>query len=171
MNKQNFLIIAVISVFFAISIFAYQRQNAPLQKANQAIAAIDLRNFDKRAIVERSKTIEERIKDADLLFDESPIKAAGIYQDLIRQDPGRLDLHIRLGMLQLKNQQHDAAREHLHIVYEQKTAALQPDAAWFLGLLAIVEGDQDYAKNLLEESLNAGSQYQENAEQIYQLLN
>lgn len=170
MNKSSILILISISLFFAISIFAYQEQNAPLQLANQAIASIDLKNFKQRAVVRKTESLEDRLHKADALFEQDALKAAGIYQDLLKTDPGRLDLRIRLGMLYLKNRQHEAAREHLHIIYEHKSASLQPDAAWFLALLAIVEGKETYAKKLLAESLEAGSQYQGNAQKLHQLL-
>jgi tetratricopeptide (TPR) repeat protein len=170
MNKYNISIILILSAFFALSIFAYQKENKPLQLANSAIASIDLRNFDQRG-VHTKKSVPNQLRTADLCFEKQPLKAVGIYRDLLRQDPGNLDLHIRLGMLSLKQQQYEAAREHLHMVYEVKEAALQPDASWFLALLAIIEQDEDYAKKLLEESLEARSQYQEQAEILYQALN
>lgn len=170
MNKSSILILTGICVFFTIAIFAYQQQNAPLQLANQAIASIDLKNFKARAVLQKKKSFEQRLTKADALFDSKPLEAAGIYQDLLKSDPGRLDLRMRLGMLHLKNRQHEAAREHLHIIYEYKSASLQPDAAWFLALLAIAEQNESYAKKLLAESLEAGSQYQQEAEKLHQLL-
>ncbi len=170
MQRNSWLILTGIFLFFVLSIFGYQQHYRAEALAGRAIANIDLRYFGQRAIQISANTFQQRLQKADALFLEAPIQAMGIYQDLLKQDPGNLSLRMRMGMLQLKLRQYEAAREHLHVVYDQKEALLQPDACWFLGLLAVLEGNSAQAQVFLKESLEAGSQYQSQAEAVLKSL-
>jgi hypothetical protein len=178
MKKSTFLIILCIASIFGASLMAYQFQNRSLDMAARYISAINLDQFQFRGAMQNPnlKKIDSSVdllmktqlalQAINPLFEQKPLEALARYQQLLETDPAHLGLRIRLGMLQLKQGQRAAAKENLYFVYEQKDAGLQPDAAWFLALLAIVEQDNELAKQLLKESIDSECTYKEEATEL-----
>lgn len=182
MKKSTFLIILCILSFLGLSLMAYQFQNRSFDKAAHHISTINLDQFQFRGAMqnpnlkkvapktEELADIGPAIEAIDPLFVQKPLEALARYQQLLETDPGHLGLRIRLGMLQLQQGQHAAAKENLYFVYEHKDAGLQPDAAWFLALLAIVEQDNTNALQLLKESIDNECTYKQEAQELLTLF-
>jgi hypothetical protein len=92
------------------------------------------------------------------------------YESLLKKDPGNNSLQLRLGMIYLKLKQYDAAKEHFYFVYENKDSGLQPDSAWFLALISLIESDKTAAKNFLQESVTKKCSYKNEAAALLNCL-
>lgn len=177
MKKNTFLLLICMVSIAVVSLMAYKMNNRILDSAALHIANINLENFQYRGMMQAPKThadaaleMQAAIQTVDALFETKPLEALARYQQLLEQDAGHLGLRLRLGMLQLKLHQRAVAKENLHFVYAHKEAGLQPDAAWFLALLAIEEQMPDKANQFLQESIDSGCSYLEEAKQLFALF-
>lgn len=169
----------IIVTFLVISLFIYRQSCAALNSAATYVNAISLDYYVRRGMVQKKPQMNEasdlsvlrtEISKGDLYFVKSPLNAVLIYENLLKKDPGNMSLHLRMGMIFLKLGEHDTAREHLSFVYENKDSGLQPDAAWFLGLISVLQDEKTEAKTLLQECISKKCSYRNEAENLISLI-
>lgn len=182
MNRNTVYIGILISIGFAISLFLYQQQGAAKRLASKYKTNINLNYYQMRALVhqpqqikaanlaEYKANINTSISNWDQNFQKTPQRTLAGYLQLLEYDPGNVRIHLRIGMLALKLDQYELAKTHLYFVYKHKEAGIQPDAAWFMGLLALEEGNLLDAKQKLQESIDMKSNYSRHATKLIALI-
>jgi uncharacterized protein HemY len=167
---KTFLSLALILVLLSSFYYFYSKSNAALNLAATHVEAISLEYYTNRGMGQNKATqklsLREEIERVDLQFLKDPKMAAVSYEYLLKKDPGNNSLHLRLGMIYLKLKQYDAAKEHFYFVYENQESGLQPDAAWFLGLISVIEDDKVAAKDYLQESVIKRCSYKKEAAKL-----
>jgi len=161
-------------------LLAYQQEGAAERWAARYRANINLDFYQMRASSKNATIKTPPVADTSAFYakklkwdqklQDAPIKALAAYQQLLQKDPANTQLQLRIGMLALKLNQRELAREYLYLVYQEEITNLQPDAAWFLALLSIQEGHKKRAKAFLDESIKKGSNYLLQAQQLQPLL-
>ena len=177
MKKNTFLLLCCIAAIASISLMAYRTHNRVYDMAAWHLTTISLEHFQFRGAVGLQKSnatsileTQKALQNIDPLFTQKPHEALARYQQLMEKDPGHLGLRLRLGILQLKLHQMEAAKEHLYFVHAHPEAGLQPDAAWFLALSAIIEKDNGKAKQFLQESIDLECSYLADAKKLMELF-
>ena len=165
----------IVAVLLLVSFYYfYSKSNKALNLSATHIENVSLEYYTNRAMVKKKPaqliSLRDEINMADLQFLKNPKLAAVSYESLLKKDPGNNSIQLRLGMIYLKLKQYDAAKEHLYFVYENKDSGLQPDAAWFLGLITLIEEDKVTAKSLLQESLQKKCSYKKEAAELLEYL-
>ena len=164
------LITALLGAFY----YFYIQSNRALNLADRHIENVSLEYYTNRAMVQKkqaeSLSLRDEINLADLQFLKDPKMTAVAYESLLKKDPGNNSLQLRLGMIYLKLKQYDAAKEHFYFVYENKDSGLQPDSAWFLALISLIESDKTAAKDFLQESVTKKCSYKNEAAALLNCL-
>jgi hypothetical protein len=167
---KTYLSLALILVLLSSFYYFYSKSSAALNLASAHIEGLSLEYYTNRGMGQNKATqklsLREEIERADLQFLKDPKMAAVNYESLLKKDPGNNSLHLRLGMIYLKLKQSDAAKEHFYFVYENTDSGLQPDAAWFLGLISVIEEDKVAAKSYLQESVTKRCSYKKEAAKL-----
>ncbi len=166
--------IAIAVLLLGSFYYFYSQSNRALNLSARHIENVSLEYYTNRAMVQKkplqSLSLRDEIKLADLQFLKNPKLTAVSYESLLKKDPGNNSIQLRLGMIYLKMKQYDAAKEHFYFVYENEDSGLQPDAAWFLGLITLIEEDKVSAKSFLQESLQKKCSYKKEAAELLEYL-
>jgi thioredoxin-like negative regulator of GroEL len=166
--------LAIVVLMLGSFYFFYKQSNKALYLAARHLENVSLEYYTNRAMVQKkplqSLSLRDEIKLADLQFQKNPKLTAVSYESLLKKDPGNNSIQLRLGMIYLKMKQYDAAKEHFYFVYENEDSGLQPDAAWFLGLITLIEEDKVSAKSFLQESLQKKCSYKKEAAELLEYL-
>lgn len=154
--------------------YFYSLNSSALNLTAGHIEDISLEYYTNRGMVQNKQpqtlTLRQEINRADLQFLKDPKMTAVTYESLLKKDPGNISLQLRLGMVYLKLKQYDVAKVHFYFVYENKDSGLQPDSAWFLGLISIVEEDRDAGKTFLKECVTKKCSYKKEAAELLSSL-
>ena len=164
------LIILLLGSFY----YFYSLNSRALNLTAGHIEGISLAYYTNRGMVQNKQnqtlSLRDEIKKADLQFLKDPKMTAVAYESILKKDPGNNSLQLRLGMIYLKLKQYDAAKEHFYFVYENKDSGLQPDSAWFLGLISIIEENKEASKTYLQECIAKKFSYKKEAAELLSSL-
>ena len=168
--KKNIIIISIFVAISAIAVFLYRESSKAENLAATYINNLNLDMYAQRGMLIRkpvkiikevsSKNIDSdfyqsEIQSIDQIFEADPKTVISKYLQLLDLDPGNISIHLRLGIIYLKNQQYSAAKEHFYFIQEQKDSGLYPDSYWFLGLIHLIEGNRSKADQYFKACLNS----------------
>lgn len=86
---------------------------------------------------------------------------------LLKSDPDNLEALLRMGIVYLKEQDHDLAQEQFLIIHQASVAEpMRMEAAWYLALLQSQQGRWEQSQKYLEEVIKVPTNYSHLAEQL-----
>lgn len=168
--KKNIIIISILVAISALAIFLYRESSKAENLAAAHVNKLNLDMYAQRGMVIRkpvkiiktdsvnsinSNFYQSEIQSIDQIFEADPKIVISKYLELLNVDPGNISIHLRLGIVYLKNHQYSAAKEHFYFIQEQKDSGLYPDSYWYLGLIHLMEGDRSKADQYFKACLNS----------------
>lgn len=85
----------------------------------------------------------------------------------LKTDPDNLEILLRMGIVYLKEQDHDLAKEQFLAIHQASTTqTLRIEAAWYLALLQSQQGQWQQSQKYLKEVLNTPTNYSHSAEEL-----
>lgn len=171
---KTFLTLALILVLLSSFFYFYSKSSSALNLAATHVEKLSLEYYTNRGMGQKKAakklSLREEIEIVDLQFLKDPKMAAVSYESLLKKDPGNNSLQLRLGMIYLKLKQYEVAKEHFYFVYENTDSGIQPDAAWFLALISVIEDDKESARKYLEEAVSKKCSYKKEAAELLSCL-
>jgi hypothetical protein len=168
--KKNILIISILVAISASAVFLYRESSKAENLAAAYVNKLNLDMYAQRGMVIRKpvklnnqdsiKSVKDNfyqteIQSIDQIFDTDPKIVISKYLELLNLDPGNISIHLRLGIINLKNHQYSSAKEHFYFIQEQKDSGLYPDSYFYLGLIQLMEGDRSKADQYFKACLNS----------------
>jgi len=176
MTKNTIIISLTLILLVATSGFAYWTSNKATNKLYQYVQEVDLSLYSHRGVVKvdsskQQQTIEEKIAPIDKRFEDGDkLGALARYNALLEEDPGNMEILLRIGIIYLQENEYTLAQENLTTVYNYKESIFAQDAAWFLALLNAQYKNMDKTKMLLEEVIDNRGNYYLKAEEYLSLV-
>jgi tetratricopeptide (TPR) repeat protein len=177
MTRNTIIISLTFILLAATSGFAYWSSNKSTNKLYQYIQEVDLSLYSHRGVVninssKQEQTIEEQVAPIDRRFEDGDkLGALARYNALLEEDPGNIELLLRIGVIYLQENEYTLAQENLTTVYNYKESIFAQDAAWFLALLNAQYKNMDRTKVLLKEVVDNRGNYYLKAEEYLGLFN
>jgi tetratricopeptide (TPR) repeat protein len=177
MTKTTLSIISVITLLLIGSSSAYWLSTSIPNKVERYIHTADLSLYTHRGVISISIEEDEETpinQQIALVDGELPegnaLLALAKYDQLLEQDPGNLELLLRMGIIYLQENEYSLAQEKLSEVHGLKASIFSLDAAWFLALLNAKYEEWDRTKGLLKEVVEGRGNYHLQAKDLLDSL-
>ncbi len=156
MSKSFFIILSSLFVLLS-SGFVYWSSTLFSNKVDSFIQTIDMSFYSHRGAVSlvnepATDFMYNKISAVEKIYLKgNRLNALVGFNDLLLEDPGNMELMLRIAIIYTQEKQFDAALEKLKLVYDFKDSVYSPDAAWFISLIYFKMGKDKQAVSLLKE--------------------
>jgi hypothetical protein len=171
MSKSFFIALSLLLVLLS-SGFVYWSSTFFPNKVDSFIQKIDMSFYSHRGAV---PVVNE--PDTDVMYNKisavekiyltgNRLNALVGFNNLLLEDPGNMELMVRVAIIYTQEKQFDAALENLKLVYDFKDSVYSPDAAWFIALIYFQMGKDKQAVSLLKEIVENRGNFFLNAQEL-----
>lgn len=159
--KTNLLGILFFALLTLTAVGLYSNAHQPQQLAAHYLQQSSFSVQGHRAVQQSNHSKEKQSLEPiywHIARNENLI-AIGLLSDFLLQNPDNPQAQLMLGTAYLQERQHQTALLYLQPVYANENSVFSADAAWFIALIRLHDGQLPLAKSLLQQVVQKRGNY------------